>query len=176
MATGSRAAGQVLTSQELAQPIALGERCVAPIIRLTANGADFEAYVESPFARAALAGATARLMHQPLESSFVNRAVRPGYRIRFGRLPEAPLPAAVTHVRVRSSGREAAPIAELNERFFVGTVPSHGIVEPLRARFPEYVFEQLPAGDFVLVVGTTHGTYRFTVTARERASVMRVCN
>ena len=56
----SRAGGQQLAPQELAQAIALGQGCQAPIIRLSSSRADFEMFVESPFARAALVSATAR--------------------------------------------------------------------------------------------------------------------
>jgi hypothetical protein len=116
-------------------------------------------------------------MHQPLDAPGVKRAMRrPGYRVWFVRKPDAPFPAAITHVRVQSTAGERAPVTERNERLFLGTVPSHGIIEPLRARFPEFVFDPLPQDTFVLVVGTSGGTQRFTVTQRERTALMRVCN
>jgi hypothetical protein len=79
-------------------------------------------------------------------------------------------------VRIRSAAREIAPVAERNERFFLGTVPSHGMVEALRPRFPEFVFERWPQDAFDVVVGTSRGTQGFTVTHRERTALMRVCN
>jgi hypothetical protein len=116
------------------------------------------------------------MMHQPVDGSIVKGAIRPGYRIWFVPRAMAPVAAAITDVRVRSSGHDIAPVAESDERFFVGTVPSHGIIEPLRARFPEYVFDRLPPGNFIIVADTSRGRKRFAVTERERASVLRVCN
>src|SRR5947207_5562286 len=77
----SRAGGQQLAPQELAQAIALGQGCQAPIIRLSSSRGDFEMFVESPFATAALVSATARMMHQPLDAPRVKQAMRPGYRV-----------------------------------------------------------------------------------------------
>jgi hypothetical protein len=158
---GSRAAGQPLTSQELAQAIVLGQRCQAPIIRLSGSRADLDVYVKSPFAGIALVAAAARVAHQPLDAPGVKRAMRPGYRIWFARKPEALFPAAITHVTVK--------------RLFLGTVPSHGIIEAL-ARFPEFVFDRLPPDTFVVVVGTSRRTRRFAVTRRDRMASIRVCN
>lgn len=139
----------------MAKAIAIGQTCQAPIIHLAADRADFDAYVESPFARVALVAATARLMHQPLDAPGVKQAMRPGHRMWFGRTPDAPLNVAITQVRVRFATGEIAPVAERNERLFLGTVPSHGIIEALRARFPEFLFDQLPSGKFVVVLGTS---------------------
>jgi hypothetical protein len=154
----------------------LGQRCQAPIIRLSGSRADFDVYVESPFARVALVAAAARVMHQPLDAPGVKRAMRPGYRIWFVRKPEALFPAAITHVTVRSTAGEIMPVAEHDERLFLGTVPSHGIIEALRARFPEFVFDRLPPDSFVVIVGTSRGTQRFAVTRRDRMASIRVCN
>lgn len=133
-------------------------------------------YIESPFARAALVAATALVMHQPLDARGVKRAMQGGYRIWFARNPEAPLPRTVTRVSVRSGAGEILPIAERDERLFLGTVPSHGIIEPLRARFPEYLFDRLPSGSFVVVVETSSGADQFRVTRKNRTELIRVCN
>jgi hypothetical protein len=174
--TGVRAAGPPLTADEFAQAVRIGQRCEAPIMRLSASGANFDAYVESPFARVALVAATARVMHQSLESPGVKQAMRPGYRVWFVPKRNGLLPTAVTRVGVRFAAGEIAPVGQMDERLFLGTVASHGIIEPLRARFPEFLFERWPPDDFVVVVNTERGTKRFTATARQRSSLMRVCN
>jgi hypothetical protein len=75
-----------------------------------------------------------------------------------------------------TAGTDISPISEQYERFFVGTVPSHGIIEPLRARFGEAVFDALPAGDFDVLFHTTAGTQRYHVTDHARRTPLRVCN
>ena len=55
-------------------------------------------------------------------------------------------------------------------------MPSHGIVESLRTRFPEFVFAALPPGDFQVLVQSSTGVQRYTVAARDREQIMRVCN
>ncbi len=170
-------ATQPLTTQELADAVAIGQRCQAPIIREPSDRGDFEMYIESPFARVALVAATALVMHQPLDAPGVKQAMQGGYRIWFARTPGAPFPATVTRVSVPSPAGEIVPIAERDERLFLGTVPSHGIIEPLRARFPEYVFDRLPSGPFVVVVATSGGgAQRFRVTQKNRTALIRVCN
>jgi len=176
VAAGSRAAGQPLAPQELAQAIALGQRCQAPIVRLSSSRGDFELYLESPFARVALVSAAARVMHQPLDAPGVKQAMRPGYRIWFVPTPGAPFAPAVTNVTVRFRSGEITPVGEHDERFFLGTVPSHGIIEALRARFPEFEFDRLPPDNFVVLVGTSSGTQTFTVSQRDRLMSIRVCN
>jgi hypothetical protein len=77
---------------------------------------------------------------------------------------------------VRSRTREILPIAERDERLSLGTVPSHGIVEALRVRFPEYLFDRLPSDPFVVVVETSSGADQFRVTPRNHTGLIRVCN
>ena len=84
--------------------------------------------------------------------------------------------AALLHVTVQSRSGEISPVAEQDERLFLGTAPSHAIIEPLRARFPEFVFDRLPPDNFVVVVATSRGTQRFAVRQRDRAMSIRVCN
>jgi hypothetical protein len=173
---GSVGLTQPLTPQQLTEAIAIGRQCQAPIIRESSARGDFEVYIESPFARAALVAATARVMSQPLDAPGVKKAIQGGYRIWFARTPMAPSPVTVTRVLVRSPAGEIAPVARRDERLFLGTVPSHGIIEPLRARFPEYVFDQLPSGPFVVVAATNRGVERFRVTPHNRSALLRVCN
>lgn len=167
-------AGQ-LTAQEQADAFALGQTCQAPIVRLPADD-DFVIYIESPFARAALIAATARMMALSLTAAAVNRAMLPGYRVWIARTPSAPADLAVEAVRVRSGRQQLAPSSTKDVRFFVGRTASHGIIEPLRARFPEYTFDSLRPGPFDVVLNTNAGTRQYHVTDAARRKNLHVCN
>jgi hypothetical protein len=56
-----------------------------------------------------------------------------------------------------------------------GATPAHGIVTEVRWRGWEWTFDRLPSGDFDVVVETTSGAQRYTVTNQDRAGRMRVC-
>lgn len=168
--------GQPLPAGEMAAAIAMGQRCEAPMLRLVDRRNSFDGYVEKPFARVALVAATARVMHANLDAAGTRRAMRPGYRIWFERKPNVPANVRIERLAVVDmSGRELRPADETNERLFLGTVPSHGIVETFRRRFPESVFDALPAS-FTVTLGTTHGIERYRVTNLDRAAAIRVCN
>ena len=67
-------------------------------------------------------------------------------------------------ISIRGPGSgEIQPIDERHERFWVGTVPSHGIPEALRSRTPEYVFASWPAGRFEVVLHIGGGIQRLSV-------------
>ncbi len=102
--------------------------------------------------------------------------MQPGFRRWVQRKPDAPLNVAVTQITVRSSSGTARPVAQRNTRFFLGTVASHGIIEALRSRSPEFLFDSVPPGDCDVVLHTNRGTQLHAVTARDRAKLMRVCN
>src|SRR5207237_10865344 len=112
------------------------------LIRIAA--AEFGVYLESPSARMALVAATALVNHARLDAPGVTRAMQeaalPTYRVwaapRTGEYPNV----VMKRISIRGTGGgEIQPIEEWHERFWVGTVPSHGIPEALRSRTPEYV-------------------------------------
>jgi hypothetical protein len=79
-------------------------------------------------------------------------------------------------VQPRGAG-EISPAHEREwDRSFLGKVPSHGIIEPLRLRAGEAIFGELPPGDYGIILHTTAGVRRRTITATDRATLLRVCN
>src|SRR5437868_4910221 len=71
---------------------------------------------------------------------------------------------------------EATIIQIAAGEYVIYTKPSHGIIEPLRARFPEFTFDSLPDGPFDVVVVTTKGGRRYHVTDAVRHQSLHVCN
>jgi len=164
------------TEAERVQAIALGRSCQAPIIHLPAGRRDFDVYIENSIARVALVTAAALMMRQPLDAPAVRQAMKPRYRIWLIRARDAQINYVVTQVRVRARDRDLLPVQVRTNRFFLGSVPSHGIVPALRNRQPEFTFSTLPNNDFDVVVESSAGSQRYPVTQRERQHVMRVCN
>ena len=76
----------------------------------------------------------------------------------------------------REAGSALTFMSVRDEKFYVGIAPSHGIVDPLRNRFPEFTFDSLPSDDFEIVANTNTGVLRYRVTAADRHLVMHVCN
>jgi hypothetical protein len=159
--------------------IAVGQRCEAPIIRIPGRHGDFEVYVESPAARIALVAATATMMHQPMDAARVRTAMHlPGFRVWVAPTTEG-VASTLTIDRITvqpPTGAELAAAEVRWRRLALGIAPSHGIIEPLRARFPEFVFPDLPAGNLQIVLHTTAGVQRYTVTEPARSALIRVCN
>ena len=159
--------------------IALGRGCEAPIIRIPGRHGDFDVYVESPEARVALAAANATVMHQPMDALRVKTAMHlPGVRIWIAYTVEGVGSAtSVDRITVRpANGAEIEPTDVRWRRLSLGIAPSHGIIEPLRARFPEFVFSALPTGPIQLVLHTNHGIQRYGVAEAARSTLIRVCN
>lgn len=169
-------AQDVLSDGERASAIAMGRTCRAPILHITSAASDYDVYVESPFARVALVAATALQMHASLEATGVQRAMKPGYRIWAQLKPTTPVDQRLEEVWVRTRTGDIHPVDVRNNRFFLGTVASHGIVEALRERLPEYTFDSLPPDDFAVIVATSHGRQRYAVRRADRQKLMRVCN
>jgi hypothetical protein len=168
-----------LNRTEIAEAIAFGQRCTAPIVRIPAQrGQDFDVYVESALGRAALVVATATVMHVSIEAPAVTHALQESHARVWGVYANGARPdVSVRRITIRATGGPViSPVSQQYERFFVGTVPSHGIIEPLRARFGEAVFDKLPAGDFDVLFETTAGTQRYHVTDQARSIPLRVCN
>ena len=167
---------ETLTDADRVQAIALGRTCQSPIVQVSREGGDFDVYIESPYARVALVAAAAQVMQQSIDAPGVRLAMKPGYRIWLHRTPRARIDYTVTQVYVRSGDHDFSPVSESRDRFFLGTVPSHGMVEAVRSRIPEYSFDALPAGNFDVVVETSAGPQHYPVKQRDRQKLMRVCN
>lgn len=164
---------------EEARWIAVGQRCEAPIIRIPGRHRDFDVYVESPAARIALAAATAVLMHQPFDAARVRTAMHlPGFRIWVAPTIEGVgANVSVDRVTVRpANGVELAASAVRWRRLTLGIAGSHGIIEPLRVRFPEWVFSDLPEDRLQIVLHTNAGIQRYAVTRADWSTLIRVCN
>jgi len=134
--------GGLLSPEEIGRAIQFGEKCTAPIVRIPGKrGQDFDVYVESPLGRAALAIATAHVMRVSTDAQAVRRAMRVShYRVWGDRPIGSRATVTVQEILIRpQAGRDITSLAQQYERFFVGTVPSHGIIEPLRLRFGEAV-------------------------------------
>ena len=168
------AAPRGLTEREMVEAIALGRQCKAPIVRVVAPNSEFAAYIESPSARAALVAAAATMMQQPLDAAHVRRAMLPGYRVWAQRVDDGWQSLTIHSITARHAGRTIEPTTVQTTRFFMGTVPSHGIVPDLRMRSPEFTFSDLPDTAFEIDVETSRGHRRLGI-GREQ-SLMRVCN
>jgi hypothetical protein len=166
-----------LSTQQIAEAAALGQTCRAPILLLRKPHADVDVYLETPFARAALAAATARMMRVPLDSRAVRNAMNAeGVRVWASRRDDVAARTTISAIQFESNGRLIAPVARRDVRLFVGLVASHGIIEPLRARFPEYTFDRMPAGIFDVVLDTNLGVQRYHVRPQVKAALLTVCN
>jgi hypothetical protein len=174
--SGSSSAQKALDEKEVQQAIAVGRSCHAPIIRVTASLGDFDVYIESPFARVALVAATALMMHEPLDAPGVRRAMQPGYRIWLWHKRGSRRRISVSRLSVRSDDGEIRPVAERRATLFLGTVPSHGIIPPLRQRYPEFLFDSLPKGDFEVVLHTNDGLQHYRISEKDRTALIPVCN
>jgi hypothetical protein len=164
-----------LTEQQMAQAIEMGRNCKAPVIRI-AGRHDFDIYVETPLARVSLVVATAKMMQQSLDAKNVKTAMRPVYGVWLDRTRDTWQRFSLITMTIWSHGVEIRPSAVRNARLFLGTVPSHGIIEPLRSRHPEFLFDSLPAGGFEIVVQGTDGNQKYSVGKLEGTRPMRVCN
>ena len=172
---GESSDAESLTAQQLARAVEMGSNCEAPIIRI-AGRSDFDIYVETPLGRAALVVATARMMQQSLDAQNVRTAMRPVYGVWLDRTRDKWQRFSLNTMTIWSHGVEIHPSAVRNARLFLGTVPSHGIIEPMRTRRPEFLFDSLPAGGFDIVVHGTGGDQRYSVGELQRGMPMRVCN
>lgn len=172
----SSSAQKALDEKEVRQAVGVGRSCHAPIIRVAASLGDFDVYVESPFARVALVAATALMMHEPLDAPGVRRAMQPGYRIWLWRARDSRQRISVSRLSVRSHDGEIRPVAERRATLFLGAVPSHGIIPPLRQRYPEFLFDSLPKGEFEVVLHTNDGLQHYRISEKDRATLIPVCN
>jgi hypothetical protein len=166
-----------LNRDEAAKWIAVGQRCEAPLIRIPSRDGSFEIYIESPAARAAVVAAAAMMNHQPIDARRVQTAIRAGYRVWASYTDLSPRTIRIEQMTVRSAQRpEIKPASIRDERLSLGIAPSHGIVEAVRVRFPEFEFLDLPHQDFWLVLRTNRGLQRYLVPQNRRLKLVRVCN
>jgi hypothetical protein len=165
-----------LTPAQMEQATVLGRQCQAPIIRLP--GRQLDVYVETPFGRAALVMATAIINHRPLDERAVRTALTSDYRIWAVYTDLADRSVSLRKIGVRRpGGPEMRPTREREwERLFLGIGGSHGIIEPLRLRPGEAIFDDLPLGNFEVVLHTSTGVQRRAVTDADRTRLLRVCN
>jgi hypothetical protein len=179
---GVVSAQEPLAPAQIKQAMALGRSCSdIPIVRVGAKRGDFEVFIEGPSARVALHAAAARQMHQPFDTSSVTRDIAaPDYRIWLQYVLHGRRKVSVRRVVLQPKGdaRPSAVILPVRERPFqltVGHLPAHGIVNEVRWRNFEWVFDRLPVDDFQVILATTAGEQRYTVTAADRVRLMRVC-
>ena len=176
-AQGHAAQPSSLTLEETAAWMAVGRRCQAPVTRIPSRDGTFDIYIESPAARAAVVAATATMMHQSLEATGVKTALKDGYRIWASSSARTLSTLTIDRISVRPRGGASIEATDVRrERLFLGTVASHGIIEPLRARFPEFIFRTLPPGPLEVVLHMPLGVQRYRVTDEDRSRLIGVCN
>lgn len=179
----SVAAQESLTESQIKEAIALGKDCGSiPLIRVGAPRGDFNVFIESPFARVAIHAAAARQMQQPFAAPQMTRdIVAPDYRIWVQYAPDGRRTVSVNRILVQPAGATevAGVIQPVRERGFsqlsVGALPAHGIITEVRWRGSEWTFDHIPAGDFQVILMTSAGKQRYAVTAKDRATPLKVC-
>jgi len=166
-----------LTQEETAHWFAVGQSCQAPVTRIPSRDGMFDIYIESPAARAAVIAATATVMHLPLSAPGVKTALKDGHRIWVVNTGQSLIAPSIDRITVRGGrGEDIEAMDVRRERLFIGTVASHGIIEPLRRRFQEFIFQTLPKGSLNLRLHTRTGVQRYQATEQDRSLLMRVCN
>jgi hypothetical protein len=166
-----------LRQEEVAAWMATGQKCQAPLTRIATRDGNFEIFIEDPGARAAIVAAAATMNHQPLDAVRVRTSLRDGYRIWASYTDSSRRDVSVSDITIQATGtRELRPAASREERLALGIASSHGIIEAVRVRFPEFTFPTLPEHDFYVVLHTTVGIQRYHVTPTDRTRLMGVCN
>lgn len=172
----------LLTDTQVKEAIALGRACGdVPIAKIGAKGGDFNVFIEGPFARVALHAAAARQMHQPFDVSKVRGDVASrDYRIWAQYVLDGRRTVSVERVVLQGiddNGRSAViqPARDRPFQLTVGHLPAHGIMDELRWRFWEWIFDRLPVGEFHVILETSAGVQRYRVTSRDRAALTKIC-
>jgi hypothetical protein len=176
------AAQELLTDTQVKEAVALGRACGdVPIAKVGAKGGDFNVFIEGPFARIALHAAAARQMHQPFDVSKLRGDVAaPDYRIWAQYVLEGRRTVSIDRVVLQGTDNKGmnAVIQPVRDRPFqltVGHLPAHGIMDEVRWRNWEWIFDRLPVSEFHVILETSAGVQRYRVTSRERAALMRIC-
>jgi hypothetical protein len=177
-AVATTARGQeALSRDETARWMAVGQKCEAPLIRIPSLDGGFEIYIESPAARVAVVAAAAAMNHLSFDTERVRTALKDGYRVWISRQDSATSSIAVDDVGIRAEHQpELKPVGMRDERLTLGIAPSHGIIEAVRVRFPEFEFSAMPDHDFTIVLYTNRGIQRYRVTAHNRSGLIPICN
>jgi hypothetical protein len=176
------AAQEPLSEAHIQEAIAVGRNCGdVPIVNVGAKAGDFTVYIEGPFARIALHAAAARQMRQPFDASKVTGDVAvPDYRIWAQYTLEGRRTVSVKRIVLQPAGKRARgpviqPVRDRPFQLTVGHLPAHGIINEVRWRNWEWIFDRLPGGEFQVILETSAGAQRYTVTERDVARLMRVC-
>jgi len=157
--------------------MAVGEKCQAPLTKISTRDGNFDIFIEGPAARAAIVAAAAMMNHQLLDAARVQTSLAAGYRIWASYTDSSRRTISVDHITIQAKGqRELRSVASREERLTLGTAPSHGIIEAVRVRFPEFTFSHLPEQDFYVILHTSAGVQRYLVTQSDRTRLMGVCN
>jgi hypothetical protein len=171
-----------LTEAQVKEAVAIGKDCSnVPLVRVGAVRGDFNVFIEGPFARIAIHAAAARQMHQRFDASKVTGDVAArDYRVWAQYTLRGRRTVSVNHVVLQPNGKSgmSAAIQPVRERSFqltVGQLPAHGIVDEVRWRNWEWIFDHLPVGTFQVILETSAGAQRYTVTGQDQATLMRVC-
>jgi hypothetical protein len=120
-------------------------------------------------------------MHQPFDASNVTRDIAsPDYRIWLQYVIRGRRTVSVNRIVLQSRGglRTGDVIQPVRERPFqltVGHLPAHGIMDEVRWRNFEWIFDRLPADEFQVRLETTAGEQRYTVSAADRVRLTKVC-
>jgi hypothetical protein len=171
-----------LTVAQVKEAIALGRACGdVPIAKIGAKRGDFNVFIEGPFARIALHAAAARQMHQPFDVSNVRGDVAsPDYRIWAQYVLEGRRTVSVDRAVLQAIDNEGInavvqPVRDRSFQLTVGHLPAHGIMDEVRWRNWEWIFDRLPGSEFDVILETSAGVQRYRVTSRERAALMKIC-
>ena len=172
------AAEEPLTDMQVKDAVALGKDCGdVPLVKVGAAQGDFNVFVEGAFARIAVHAAAARQMHQPFDTSKVKGDLAAlDYRVWVQYSSRGTSDGFGESCRPSTTGEKGAsttirPVRERPFQLTVGRLPGHGIIDEVRLRRWEWMFDRLPAGEFQVILDTSAGTQRYTVTARDRADV-----
>jgi len=172
-----------LTDRQISEAIALGGSCgEIPLMKVDAPEGDFVVFIEGPFARLAEHAAVARQMNVPFNASRVTPdMIAPDYRIWVQYNLNARREVRVNQAVLRPVGATKPlavihPIREsVRPQLTLGPIPAHGIITEVRWRWHEWIFDRLPPNDFHVVLNTSAGQERHTVTNAVRTRPMRVC-
>lgn len=166
-----------LRAEEVAAWMATGQTCQAPLTRIATRDGNFEILIESPAARAAIVAAAATMNHQPLDAARVQTSLADGYRIWASYTDRSRRNVSINDITIQRTDKvELRSVGSRDERLALGIASSHGLIEAVRARFPEFIFANLPDRDFHVVLHTSVGVQRYRVTPSDRARLIGVCN
>src|SRR5262245_27853118 len=172
-----------LTDRQISEAIALGGSCSdIPLMKVEAAEADFVVFIEGPFARVAEHAAVARQMSVPFDASKVTPdMVAPEYRIwvqynHNGRRAVSVNQAVLRPVGTTKSSALIHPIREsVRPQLTLGAIAAHGMITEVSWRWHKWIFDRLQPNDFQVVLDTSAGQERHTVTNTVRTRLMRVC-